>query len=78
MPKTRVAVTIDEEVLRAVEVRAARQGTTAGEVVEEALRRDLGFDLLDRLCQRDDLDEDVAGVIAVKAQHAARRAQPDP
>ena len=49
MSKTRTTLTIDEEVLRAVKVRAARLGNGDCEVIEEALRHDLGLELLDRL-----------------------------
>jgi hypothetical protein len=47
-------LTIDEDVLRAVKVRAARTGKGDGEVIEEALRRDLGLDLLQRLWARNE------------------------
>ena len=73
MPKTRTTLTIDEDVLRAVKVRAARTGKADGEVIEEALRRDLGLDLLDRLWERNDLAEAAAIDLAVEAQHATRR-----
>ncbi len=73
MAKTRTTLTIDEDVLRAVKVRAARTGKGDGEVIEAALRRDLGLDLLDRLWARNDLDEGDAVALAVEAQHAARR-----
>ena len=49
MTKVRTTLTIDPEVLRAVKVRAARLGKGDSDVIEEALRRDLGLDLLDRL-----------------------------
>jgi hypothetical protein len=71
--KTRTTVTIDEEVLRAVKVRAARTGKGDGEVIEEALRRDLGLDLVQRLWARNDMSEDEAVELAVEAQHATRR-----
>lgn len=71
--KTRTTVTIDEKVLTAVRVRAARTGKGDSEVIEEALRRELGLDLLDRLWARNDLDEDQAMALAIEAQHAARR-----
>ncbi len=74
MAKTRTTLTIDEEVLRAVKVRAARAGKGDGEVIEEALRRDLGLDLLDRLWVRNDLGEGEAVELAVEAQHATRHA----
>ena len=73
MSKVRTTLTIDESVLRAVKVRAARSGKGDSEVIEEALRRDLGFDLLERLWQRNDLDEDEAMALALEAQHWARR-----
>jgi hypothetical protein len=73
MPKHRTTVTIDERVMRAVRVKAARTGRRDSEVIEGALRRDLGFDLLDRIWERATLDEDEAMKLAVEAQHEARR-----
>jgi hypothetical protein len=73
VPKTRTTLTIDEDVLRAVKVRAARTGRGDGDVIEEALRSHLGLDLLDRLWARNDLDANEAMSLAVEAQHAARR-----
>jgi hypothetical protein len=75
MPKARTTVTLDENVLRAVRVKAARTGRRDSEVIEEALRRDLGLDLLERIWARADLDEDEAMRIAVEEQHKARRAR---
>jgi len=71
--KTRTTLTIDEEVLRAVKVRAARTGKGESEVIEEAVRKDLGLDLLDRLWSRNDMAEDEAMELAVEAQQAARK-----
>ena len=48
MAKIRTTLAIHEEVLRAVEARAARTGKDDGDVVEEALRRHLGLELLER------------------------------
>ncbi|HZR91818.1 MAG TPA: ribbon-helix-helix protein, CopG family [Gaiellaceae bacterium] len=73
MAKARTTLTIDEEVLRAVKVRSARTGKRDSEVIEEALRRELGFDLLERLWQRNDLSEARAAALAVEAQHRTRR-----
>jgi hypothetical protein len=75
MPKTRTTLTIDEKVLRAVKVRAARAGKGDSEVIEEALRRDLGLDLLERVWARNDLPEDEADALALEAQHASRDAR---
>ena len=73
MAKTRTTLTIDEEVLRAVKVRAARTGKGESEVIEEAVRRDLGFDLMERLWSRNDMSEDEAMTLALEAQEDARR-----
>ena len=73
MPKRRTTVTLDERVLRAVRVKAARVGRRDSDVIEDALRRDLGLELLDRIWERADLDEDEALRLAVDAQHEARR-----
>jgi metal-responsive CopG/Arc/MetJ family transcriptional regulator len=73
MRKVRTTLTIDEEVLRAVKVRAARSGKGDSEVIEEALRRDLGLDLLEQLWARNRLSDEEAGKLAVEAQHATRR-----
>jgi hypothetical protein len=72
MAKVRTTLTIDEEVLRAVKVRAARTGKGDGEVIEEALRRELGLDLLERLWQREDMGEEQALELAAEAQHETR------
>ena len=74
MAKTRTTLTVDDEVLRAVKVRAARTGKGESEVIEEALRRDLGLDLMERLWARNDLTEDEATELALEAQQAARHA----
>jgi len=72
--KARTTITVDERVLRAVRVKAARSGRRDSDVIEEALRRDLGLDLLERVWESADLDEDEALRVAVEAQHQGRRA----
>ncbi len=72
MTKVRTTLTIDPEVLRAIKVRAARLGKGDSDVIEEALRRDLGLDLLDRLWATNDLDEDESLALATEAQHRTR------
>ena len=72
MPKVRTTLTIDEEVLRAVRVRAARSGQRDSEVIEEAVREKLGLDLLRRVWEKADLREDDAMALAVEAQHSTR------
>ena len=41
-------------------------------MIEEALRRDLGLDVLDRIWATADLDEDEAMALALEAQHKSR------
>ena len=58
--------------MRAVKIRAARTAKGDGKVIEEALRRDLGLDVLDDQWSRNDLDETESLDLAVEAQHATR------
>ena len=73
MAKVRTTVTLDDEVLRAVKIRAARLGRGDSEVIEASLRRDLGLDVLERLWTKNDLSEEDATALAVEAQHKTRR-----
>jgi len=72
MTKVRTTVTLDQGVLRSVKVRAAREGKGDSEVIEESLRRDLGFDLLEQLWKKNRMSEDAAMRLAVEAQHRTR------
>jgi hypothetical protein len=72
MPKVRTTLTIDEDVLRAVRVRAARSGQRDSEVIEEAVREKLGLDLLQRIWEKADVSEAEAMALAVEAQHSTR------
>jgi hypothetical protein len=74
VPKARTTIAVDERVLRAVRVKAARTGRRDSEVIEEALRRDLGLDLLERVWESADLLEEEALQLSVEAQHETRRA----
>jgi hypothetical protein len=76
MAKVRTTLTIDDEVLRWVKIRAARLGKGDSAVIEEAVRRDLGLDALDRLWERNDLPPEEADALAVEAQHRSRRSSP--
>ncbi len=55
-----------------MKVRAARMGKGESEVIEEAVRRDLGLDLLDRLWDRNDMNVSEGMDLAIEAQRAAR------
>jgi hypothetical protein len=73
MAKVRTTLTVDEEVLRAVKVKAARTGKGLSETIEDALRREVGLDVFERLWVRNDMDEDEAMALALEAQQEARQ-----
>lgn len=73
MAKVRTTVAIDEVVLRQVKVLAARLGTTDGQVIEDAVRRDLGLDVLRDVWANAKLEPDAAMELALEAQRATRR-----
>lgn len=74
MAKVRTTLTIDEDVLRAVKLRAAGTGMGDSEVIEDALRRDLGLDALDELWANvEPLTEKQAMTLALESQRYARR-----
>ena len=70
--KKKVTLYVDEDVMRAARVRAARTDRRDSEVVEEALRAYLGFDVLASVWARSGLGEDEAMRLAVEATHAVR------
>jgi hypothetical protein len=73
MRKVRTTLTINEDVLRAVKLRAASTGRGDSEVIEEALRAQLGLDFLDSMwAKAAPLTEDEALAVAVEAQHHTR------
>jgi hypothetical protein len=72
MPKVRTTVSLDEQVLRWIRVRAARQGKGDSQVIEGSLRRDLGLDLLEQLWDKNRMGEDDAMRLAIEAQHRTR------
>lgn len=72
MSKVRTTLTIDEDVLKWVKIRAARTGASDSAVIEESLRRDLKLDVLDELWANATMSETNASELAVEAQHATR------
>lgn len=56
-----------------MKVRAARTGKGESAVIEEALRRDLGPELLDRIWAHATMSEDDAMTLAIEAQHRTRQ-----
>lgn len=75
MSKVRTTLTVDEEILRAVKIKAARSGKGDSEVIEETLKQGLGLDLLERMWGKNDLSEASAAALAVEAQHSSRPTQ---
>lgn len=73
MGKKQTILTLDEDVLAALKARAGRTGLSVDEWVERLLRKDLGFDLLDRLQQQNNLSETEAMALALEAQRAFRQ-----
>jgi hypothetical protein len=77
MAKQKTTVYVEEDVLRAARVLAARTGRKDSEVVEAALRRYLGFEALERIWGRNpDLDEDDAMELARAAVDEIRAGEP--
>lgn len=73
MRKTRTTVTLDEDVIRAVKVKAARNGKRDSEVIEESLRRDLGLEGLEDVWARVRSAPEVEGLAVADAElHAMR------
>jgi hypothetical protein len=73
MSKARTTVTLDEDVFRAVKIKAARTGKRDSQVIEESLRRDLGLDDLDEIWARVSPAPEAAGLELADAEiHAMR------
>lgn len=72
MTKVRTALTIVDDIWRAVRIRAARTGKRSSEIIEAALRRDSGFNLLERLWIHNDMSEEEAMNLALEAQGSVR------
>lgn len=70
--KVRTTVTLSEEVMKWVKVRAARLGKGDSEVIEDSLRRDLGLEFLERMWAKSPLSDDEAAELALEAQHSTR------
>jgi hypothetical protein len=71
--KRKVTLYVDEAVLRAARVQAARLDQRDSEVVEAALRSYLGFDVVEEVWAAGDLGEAEAMDLAVSETRAVRR-----
>jgi gamma-glutamyl:cysteine ligase YbdK (ATP-grasp superfamily) len=74
MSKARTTVSLDEDVFRAVKIKAARTGKRDSEVIEESLRRDLGLDdLADIWAKVTPVTESLAQKLATEELRAMRK-----
>ena len=73
MNRKKTTVYIEENLLRSAKVAAARSGKKEYEIFEEALRTYLGFDVLDKVWEREGLpDEEEATRLVYKELHTMR------
>ena len=72
--KRKTTVYLEDGLLRAVKVAAARSGQREYQVVEQALRAFLGMELLDRVGSRSSLNEKEALALAYGELRRSRRA----
>jgi plasmid stability protein len=76
MARIRTTVTLDEEILKAVKIRAARQGIRESEVIERALQDALLTSPLEAIWNAQEsmepLSEDEAMALALEAQREVR------
>ncbi|MGH7870018.1 MAG: hypothetical protein ACREP9_20870 [Candidatus Dormibacteraceae bacterium] len=72
MLKSRTTLTVERSLLQRVKIQAARSGKGDSQVIEDALRRYFGIDLLEQLWKRNHLSEIEAMTLAIEAQHAMR------
>jgi hypothetical protein len=74
MAKRKTTLYVDEDVLRAAKVMAARTGKRDSDIFEEALRQYAGFAVIDRIRARNtDLSPEEAERLADEAVHESRR-----
>lgn len=73
MPRSKTTVYIEESLLRAAKVAAARSGRKDYEIFEEALRTYLGIEVLERVWARNHLTERQALDLAYRELRASRR-----
>jgi hypothetical protein len=73
VPKIPATVRLEDEVLDAVRREATRSGKSEDDIVEAAVRRYVGPSVIDRLRERNRLDEEEAMAIALDEIAAHRR-----
>ena len=71
--RRKTTIYVDDGLLRATRIAAARAGKRDYQVVEEALRAYLGFEILERVGKRSKLTENEAVDLAYQELHRSRR-----
>lgn len=71
--KRKTTIYVDDAVLRALKIAAARSGQHDYEVIEQALRAHLGMDLLQRAGAGSNLSEKDALNLAYQELHRSRK-----
>ena len=73
MPKAKTTIYVDQDLLRGARVYAARHDMKDSEVIEMALRKVLGRDVLDEIWERNaDVSPETAEAVAYEELRAAR------
>jgi hypothetical protein len=73
MPKAKTTIYVDQDLLRGARVYAARHDMKDSEVIELALRKVLGRDVLDEIWERNaDVSPETAEAVAYEELRASR------
>jgi len=73
MSRVKTTLSIESDLLRAVEAEASRTGKRKSELVEEALRSYFGFAVVQGVWRRSDLSEEEALDLAYSELHESRK-----
>ena len=71
--RRKTTIYVEDELLRATKVAAARTGKRDYQIIEAALRAYLGLELLERVGARSKLSEDAALGLAYRELHQSHR-----
>lgn len=71
--RRKTTIYVEDELLRAMKIAAARTGKRDYQVIEEALRAYLGLELLERVGARSKLTENEALDLAYQELHQSRQ-----
>lgn len=73
MARKKTTIYLDEDLLKAAKIMAARTGKKEYQVFEEALQQYLGLGVIETVWRRSRLQEDQALRLAYAELHAARK-----